>query len=132
MKRLLLGSAFSLAVFAAHAQSALNATDLSASTSACGNGVTCGTVNTSPQICVPQISPPYGGSYPRKTITIANSSAGATISVGYNASITVNGAGTFTLGAGQTAFWLPGTAPGGPLYCVANGLATPVQIVLGN
>ena len=132
MKRLLLGSAFSLAVFAAHAQSALNVIDLSASTSACGPGITCGTLNTSAQICVPQISPSYGGSYPRKTITIANSSAGGVISVGYNASITLNGAGTFTLNAGQTAFWLPGTAPGGPLYCIGNGLAIPAQIVIGN
>ena len=133
MKQLLLGSAFSLAVFAAHAQSSVNITDLSANATACNTGGDCGSIGTSAAIIVPAITPPYGStSYPRTTITISNASATATISIGYNNTITVNGLGTITLSPGQTAYWPKGGAPGGPLYGVASGSSTPAQVVIGN
>ena len=132
MKQLLLGSAFSLAVFAAHAQSSVNTTDLSANATACNTGGDCGSIGTSAAVCVPPISPSWGGNYPRTTITIGNSSASATISFGYNNTITVNGLGTLTLSPGQTAYWPKGGAPGGPIYCVASGSSTPAQISIGN
>lgn len=116
---------------AAIAQS-VNALDISASTAACGSGVTCGSIGSvAAEICVPAINPSYGGNYPRNQITIANSSPSATISVGYNSSIALNGVGTLTLGPQQTAFWPRNTAPGQPLYCIASASTTPAQIVLG-
>ena len=111
----------------------VNALDISASTTACGSGVTCGSIGASPAICVPQINPAYGGNYPRTQLTIANSAAagGNTISIGYSSSITLNGVGTITLGPLQSAFWPRNTAPGQALWCIASGATTPAQIVLG-
>lgn len=143
MKRLLLGLALSLAVFAAHAQSSsVNTQDISScgaasatcatqNANACGAGVTCGSIGTgTAQLCVPAAT----GAFVRVQLTIANSAAsgGSTISWGYNASITLNGVGTQTLSPGGSSFWPRGTAPGQAIYCVASGSATPMQIVLGD
>jgi hypothetical protein len=86
-----------------------------------------GSIGTSAAVCVPAGT----GAFTRNQITLANSSASATISVGYNASITVNGQGTVTVAPGQTAYWPRGQAPGGEVYCVASQSATPAQIALG-
>ena len=132
MKRLLLGSALSLATLAALAQSSMNPNDLSTNATACNTGADCGSIGTSAGVCVPPINPSWGGNYPRAAITIANSSATATISVGYNNTITVNGLGTITLSPGQSAYWPKGGGSGAPLYCVASGSSTPAQVVLWN
>ena len=112
-------------------QAQVNVQDMSNSTVACGPTITCGSIGTSPQITVPRVSGP-GGSYARTSLTIANSSAGATISCGYNASITLNGIGTFTLAPGQTAFWQRQSAPQAIIYCIASAGSTPAQIMLGS
>lgn len=109
----------------------VNVLDLSASTTACGGGVTCGSIGVTAQVCVPAINTSSGGNYPRNQITIANDSAGASIFWGYSSAVTANGIGGGTIAPGQTAFWPRGTAPGGPIYCIASGAATPAQIAIG-
>jgi hypothetical protein len=120
--------ALALLPFVVQAQT-VNTIDLSFNTTACVPTVQCGSIGTAAALCVPAAT----GAYTRNQITITNSAAsgGNNISVGYNASITLNGVGTLTLTPSQAAFWPRGTAPGQPLYCIASGATTPAQIVLG-
>jgi hypothetical protein len=93
------------------------------------------TLGTSATQCVPANSQ-------RKTLYIEN--AGTTNSISYcvapaNGTCTpaTNTAGSSTLapatstGQGNTAWWNNGSAPTGPLYCIASGSSSPVTIRSG-
>jgi hypothetical protein len=110
----------------AHAQM-LNDTDISA---LLGNN---GTIGTAAVEIVPRPADKATG-FPAQwaTLFIANASAGATISCGYSRAVTVNGADSFTIPAGQSVFWPPGTPPKNqPIWCIASASSTPFFAKLG-
>ena len=123
--------AFLLALFwgtGAWAQSnGVNALDVSTA---------CGTVGTAAALVLPAIGDSTGcitrNPATRTTVFLANASVsgGATVSCGYNSSITLNGIGTFTLGPLQSAFWPRGSAPHQAIWCIASSPATLMQVVI--
>jgi len=66
------------------------------------------------------------------TLFIANASSAATISCGFGSTVTVNGADSFTIPAGQSMFWPLGGAPRNQqIWCIASAAATPFFATVG-
>lgn len=111
----------------------VNILDLSTSTTACVGGTACGAVsNVAAAIIVPAVNG-TGCGIPgcgRKALTITNTSTTATLSIGYNASITAGGAGTIPVPPLGTAFWAAGNAPQVALYGIGSASLN-AAVVLG-
>jgi hypothetical protein len=105
----------------------LNDTDIS---KLLGNS---GTVGTSAVEIVPMPADAAAGFPPQwATLFIANASSAATISCGFSNAVTVNGADSFTIPAGQSVFWPPGTPPQNQrIWCIASASSTPFFAKVG-
>lgn len=97
----------------------------------------CGTVGGTAVLVVPAVGDTghctTNNPTARTSLFLANASAsgGNSISCGYNASITLNGLGTFTLAPLSSAFWPAESAPHQAIWCIAAGAGTLMQIVIG-
>jgi hypothetical protein len=110
----------------AHAQM-LNDTDIS---KLLGNN---GTIGTNAVEIVPMPVDAATGFPPQwATLFIANASAAATISCGFSNIVTVNGADSLTIPAGQSVFWPLGTPPRNQrIWCIASAASTPFFAKVG-